>query len=148
MSQTTDTDDTTTATLIQCTNTKRDEPAPARDLYEPSGYFRDMRSWATARDGPWFILSGKHGLLDPDTVIGPYDARGLSEQQAETAATALAVRGVKTVWVCAGRDYTGTLVPACEAAGIDVIDPFAGLRIGERRQELQARTEGLDDSSA
>lgn len=127
-------------TLIQCTNTKRDEECLAEHLYDESAYYRKMRLWARARGNPWFILSAKHGLLNPNRVTSPYDAVGLTEQQAEDIATELAGMDVDTVDVTAGRKYTDNLVPALKRQGIDVINHFAGLRIGERQKRLEAKT--------
>ena len=132
-------------TLIQCTDGKRDEPAPAKDLYDTSAYFRVMRRWARARGDPWFILSAKHGLVRPDTWLEPYDERGLSVEQAETIATQLHADGVTTVHLTAGRDYTGELVPELEARGIDVVNHFAGERIGTRRSKLEAAARELEN---
>jgi len=134
-------------TLITCTNAKRDEPAPARELYDPSGYFRDMRAYAEARGHPWYILSAKHGLVDPDKTLAPYDAVGLSETQAFEIAAALKEKGVQTVHVTGGAAYTDELTPALEARGIDVIEICRGMRIGERRSWLQNRTRELINGS-
>ena len=131
----------TDVTLISCTNAKRDREAPARLLYDESAYFRKMRAWARSRGDPWYILSAKHGLVEPNEPIAPYDKRGLSKSQAATIAATLSARGVGRVYVCAGRDYLDALTPALEGHSIDVVDPFAGLRIGERMNELKARTD-------
>ena len=133
----------TGVTLIQCTDTKRDEPAPAWHLYEPSNYFTCQRRWALARGQPWYILSAKHGLVHPGRPLRPYDAYGLSAEQAETIATTLADRGVTAVHLNAGRAYTDALVPALERAGMTVFQPFEGLRIGSRMSELNAEAERL-----
>jgi len=134
-------------TLISCTNTKRDEPAAARNLYDPSGYFCDMRAYAEARDRPWFILSAKHGLLAPDERIAPYDAVGLTETQAERIAEELSEQGFQPVHITAGKRYTGPLIPALEGCGIDVVEVCRGMRIGERRSWLQTRTAELLDGT-
>ena len=134
-------------TLIQCTNSKRDEQSPARDLYDESDYFCKMRAWAEARNVPWFILSAKHGLLHPDTVIEPYDERGLHNGQARDIARELSNGGVGLVYLCAGKDYTDPLIPVLERSGIDVVDNFAGMRIGERRKELHKRTAEIVNGS-
>ena len=128
-------------TLIQCTNTKRDQPAPAKDLYDESAYFRKMRAWAESRDCRWYILSAKHGLLHPGTNVEPYDERGLSEPQAAEIAAKLNADGVERVDVCAGRDYLDPLEPELEAYGIEVVDSFAGLKIGERMSKLDSLTD-------
>jgi len=123
-------------TLVQCTGTKRDHEAPARMLYDESAYFRKMRAWARSRGDPWYILSAKHGLVAPGEPLAPYDQRDLSDAQAERIATQLSERGVTRVYVCAGRGYLDPLTPALESQGIDVVDPFAGLQIGERLSKL------------
>ncbi|MDP8969623.1 MAG: hypothetical protein M3N52_03825 [Actinomycetota bacterium] len=43
---------------------------PAADLYR-SQLFSRRRVYAESRGRPWLILSAAHGLVDPDTVVGP-----------------------------------------------------------------------------
>lgn len=134
----------TRVTLIQCTDSKRDESAKARDLYDESRYFRKMRAWAEDREvaygSPWFILSAKHELVAPDEVLEPYDAFGLSEEQAESIAADLDGMGVTATDVTAGRKYTDPLIPALERRGVDVVNHFAGKRIGARERLLKQAT--------
>lgn len=47
------------------------EPAAARDLYV-SPLFARRRARAEASGAPWFIVSGRWGLLDPGDVLAPY----------------------------------------------------------------------------
>lgn len=47
------------------------EPAAARDLYV-SPLFARRRAQAEASGVPWFVVSGRWGLLDPDDVLAPY----------------------------------------------------------------------------
>lgn len=58
--------------LVACVAKKLDRPAPARDLYI-SAWFRKARAYVERQGRQWFILSAKHGLIDPDDVISPYD---------------------------------------------------------------------------
>jgi hypothetical protein len=45
---------------------------PAGALFTSSGFAR-ARDAAVASGRPWFVLSARHGLLDPDDVVGPFD---------------------------------------------------------------------------
>jgi hypothetical protein len=125
------------ATLIQCTKSKRYEATPARDLYDASHLFELMREYAEVCGNPWYILSAKHGLVDPDTVLDPYDEYGLVENQCESIAEELVDMDIDTVEVIAGSAYTDPLTPALEAHGIEVIELCRGLRIGNRMQRLK-----------
>lgn len=59
--------------LVSCVKTKRDEPAAPRNLYT-SPYFEKMRDYAEQNHDDWWILSAKHGLLNPDAdLIEPYN---------------------------------------------------------------------------
>lgn len=136
------------ATLIQCTNSKREGTHPARDLYDDSRYFRRMRAWAEAKDQPWFILSAKHGILHPDDEVSDYDARGLSDEQVGEIAAELVEMGFESVDITAGMDYTDPLVPELERRGVDVVNHFAGKRIGTREMLLEKETNRLRAWSA
>ncbi len=59
--------------FVSCVKLKVDHPAPARDLYMRSPWFRGARRYAERQAHSWFILSAAHGLLDPDYEIAPYD---------------------------------------------------------------------------
>ena len=47
------------------------EPAAVRDLYI-SPLFAQRRARAEASGVPWFVVSGRWGLLDPDDFLAPY----------------------------------------------------------------------------
>lgn len=64
----------TTIGLVGCAAAKLRRPAPARDLYT-SQLFRKASEYAELHSDRWFILSAKHGLVHPDTVLEPYDAK-------------------------------------------------------------------------
>jgi len=128
-------------TLIQCTNTKRDGRHKAKDLYDESTYYCIMREWARSTGNPWFILSAKHGLLEPMREIDDYNEVGISQGQAVEIATELDDKGVTEVLITAGKKYTDPLTPELERFGIDVIEVCRGMRIGERMAELKGRTE-------
>ncbi len=58
--------------LVSCVKTKRTEATHARDLYT-SPLFRGLRRYAESHADRWYILSAKHGLLDPLTIVDPYE---------------------------------------------------------------------------
>ncbi len=61
-----------TICLVPCASRKCSSRALARDLYE-SALFRKMRAVVEELGTPWFILSAKHGLVQPDQPVDPYD---------------------------------------------------------------------------
>lgn len=64
-----------TIALVACGKAKLDRAAPARDLYI-GNLFRAARAHVEAASyDTWYILSAKHHLVHPDTVIAPYDYR-------------------------------------------------------------------------
>ena len=58
--------------LVGCVKTKRSTRRVAKDLYD-SPLWRCRRAYAEWLGVPWCILSAKHGLLDPDRRIDPYE---------------------------------------------------------------------------
>jgi hypothetical protein len=133
--------------LIQCTNSKRDSPARAKNLYDESDYFCKMKAYAEATGLKYRILSAKHGLLHPEDKIEPYNEFGLSESQAESIALELSAQRVNVVEVIAGKKYTNPLTPALERQGIDVVELCRGEGIGQRKATLTEKTAALENSS-
>lgn len=66
--------------VIPCGGEKLDHSAPARDLYTSSTF---RLAWDAAMaevkaydgDSRILILSALHGLIDPETIIDPYDVK-------------------------------------------------------------------------
>lgn len=58
--------------LIGSSGETADGPAPVGELFRSSGFAR-AREHAVHSRLPWFVLSAKHGLLEPDDVVAPYD---------------------------------------------------------------------------
>ena len=60
--------------LIGCTSKKQDHTCPAIEMYSKSSYFnKKLKYCKNANIDIIFILSAKYGLLDPDTIIEPYN---------------------------------------------------------------------------
>ena len=58
--------------LVSCVKSKLSRPAPARELYT-SMLFRGLRTIAERDCDHWFILSAMHGLVEPWSMIEPYE---------------------------------------------------------------------------
>ncbi|HVL37824.1 MAG TPA: hypothetical protein VM328_00405 [Fimbriimonadaceae bacterium] len=127
--------------LVGCVSTKRGEASAAEDLYI-SPLFERRRAYAQATRKPWFILSALHGIVEPRSVIDPYDVSFKEASTAERREWALQViaqlqnrlgqlRG--TVFeLHAGEEYAHPLVELLGSAGAGVGCPLQGLRIGEQ----------------
>lgn len=128
--------------LLGCVAEKRDHPVPAGDLYV-SDLWHKRRSHAEVLGQPWAILSAEHGLVMPDTVLAPYDRslrnesptyrRRWSEQTAGDVIELCDRLGVRAVEAHAGAAYLESgLIDRLDRAGIRVIWPLRGMRIGEQ----------------
>ncbi|MFA1609876.1 DUF6884 domain-containing protein [Halobellus rubicundus] len=135
--------------LVSCVKTKRDEPAMPKELYT-SDYFEKMHFYAEQYHDDWWILSAKHGLLDPDgEPIEPYDetlsgARVATKREwAERVAGQLDEEGLLsddvTLVLHAGKDYYEELLPLIEDRGVSVEIPTEGLRIGKTKAWYKER---------
>jgi hypothetical protein len=58
--------------LVGCVKSKRPVASPAEDLYV-SSLFKGRRKAVERSSSHWFILSALHGLVEPKTVLEPYD---------------------------------------------------------------------------
>jgi hypothetical protein len=131
--------------LVSCSKSKLDHAAPARELYSPSYVFARSVRYVESRCDEWLILSAKHGLVDPSTVLEPYDETLSGARKARREEWAAGVRKalraryegrpVKFV-LMAGRAYSG----AVEGLGAEVEEPLKGMGTGFRRQWLAAHT--------
>lgn len=123
--------------LIGCVKTKHEVPMAAKDLYR-SSLFTARRSWAQAQDGPWFILSAKHGLLDPTRTISPYDETLRGKSRADQRLwSSNAVEGLvrnledlseADIEIHAGGDYYRFLEPMLQERGAQVTVPLRHTR--------------------
>lgn len=131
--------------LVSCSKSKLGEAAPARELYSPSYVFRKSAEYVEQHCDEWFVLSAKHGLVDPSDVLEPYDETLAGARKARRDEWAAEVREalkeryggrpVKFV-LMAGRAYSG----AVEGLEAEVEEPLKGMGTGFRRQWLAANT--------
>jgi len=127
--------------LVGCVKTKAPEASPARDLYL-SPLFERRRRYAESSGRPWYILSAEHGLLDPDSIIEPYDVY-LADQTADyrqawgewVAAKLTRVRGSidgLVIEVHAGAAYVDAIDEPLRRHGAVLLTPLARLGMGEQ----------------
>ncbi len=132
-----------TVYLVSCVSKKKTGRLPARDMYD-SAWFKKARAYVERRQGRWFILSAEHGLLDPGTLIRPYDQTlnlmRISERREWARSVLSDLRGVLEpddhVVVLAGAKYTEFLLERLRATCEHVDIPMRGMRIGEQLQWL------------
>jgi hypothetical protein len=78
-----------TVGIVACAKRKLPVPCPAWLLYSASGVFSQTFLAAKRSCDAVLILSGKHGLIDPERILRPYDRRldpdapGLRERLAD-----------------------------------------------------------------
>ena len=129
--------------LVSCASEKRPEPAKAKDLYI-SNLFKKSRAYIESTGKPWFILSAKYDLVDPEECICPYNktlnempkekrrkwAEGVLEQ------LLLHLDGVNSVVILAGKRYREFLEPELSNRGFNVCVPMR--QIGKQLSWLDA----------
>ena len=129
---------TYTLPLASLSRGKARHPAPAREMYA-SPLFRAARAYAERQYGPghWLILWALHGLVDPDTILDPYDLslRQLSAREREAWGDTVAVELTQrfpagtVLWFHAGALYRDMIAPVVAHR---VRFRLAGLGIGEQ----------------
>ena len=60
--------------LVASSGAHGSAPVPVATLFQSPG-FATARAHAERSGLPWFVLSAKHGLLDPGDVVSPYDVQ-------------------------------------------------------------------------
>jgi len=137
-----------TVYLVSCVGMKKRGTHPAKDLYD-SPWFKKARAYVERQGGPWYILSAKYGLLDPDEKIPPYEMTLNNMPAAERRAWARSVledlrrviRPTDHIVFLAGQRYREYLIAEVRRVSSEVSVPMEGLGIGEQLAWLTQRTE-------
>lgn len=148
--------------LVGCGKAKLDRAAPARELYTGS-LFRAAARWADRHADRWYVLSAKHGVVDPDNVLDPYNYSMMDLAQSDRSGR-IAHPGPLNLWatrcraalfstrereaarlspgdhvvLLAGAAYTDVLVPWLTARPwtVTISEPLRGKGIGQRLRWL------------
>ena len=139
--------------LVGCGKGKATTPARASELYT-SALFRGRREYVERTCDVWYVLSAKHGLLEPDRILEPYEqtVKSASRQERRDWSQRV-VRDLRervgslngiVVEIHAGDEYRAYgLVDGLIAEGAQVEVPVAGLPLGKQlafyRQCAQSR---------
>ncbi len=138
--------------VLSCTRRKGHEAAPAEELYT-SEWFRKARAYAEATGGRWFILSAKHGLVEPRQVLAPYE-HSLREMPAwrrrcwgRNAAIEIGrriTRPTRVVFLCGSpyREPVLEFLRYCTGHPVEAVAPIEGLGIGQQLAWLTAQIAG------
>ena len=132
--------------LVSCVSAKKAYPARAKDLYV-SPLFRKARSCAAALGCPWYILSAKYGLVDPNETIEPYEKTLNTMRKDERREWAHGVlealdpilSDVKSVTILAGKAYREFLEPELHRREIAVNVPMEEMGIGRQLSWLDGQ---------
>lgn len=127
--------------LVSCTKSKKDEASKPKELYMESQLFRKKRNYVEKNHDAWYILSAKHGLLDPDgEPIDPYDEtlsgarKERKEKWSGKVFKQMEDEGLldhKLVFHC-GKDYSEFLIEKLDEKGVEYEIPTEGLGLGEK----------------
>jgi hypothetical protein len=131
-------------TFVSCVKTKSTTRELAENLYI-SPWFRMASEWARRNSDRWFILSAEYGLLDPRTLVDPYE-RSLNKmhvgdrfywsERVVEQIDDLKLTGARA-WVLAGKNYRRFLMDPLEARFDRVSIPMEGLQMGQQLSWLK-----------
>lgn len=132
--------------LVSCSQQKLSHSAPARELY-CSPLFKLSLKYAESLCETTYVLSAKHGLVELDQVLDPYDMPlGKMSKQMRNAwgcrvASSIFQRHKEGQFLLlAGVDYMLALRYGTRHENQSRIeDPLKGMMIGERLSLLKAR---------
>lgn len=125
--------------LVACGSKKQKHKIEAEYLYT-SSLFRKSRDFARFSNHPWYILSAKYGLVNPNSVIEPYDVslKNLGSEKRKIWAKNV-LNSLKNVDVSgkifvflAGKSYRENLIPVLKKLGYSIEIPLEGLPIGKQ----------------
>ena len=128
--------------MVGCVKSKKSRSSAAKDLYI-SPLFKGRRAYVEEHCDRWFILSAKHGLVEPDEVIEPYDValatQSIPERRRWAADVVAAIREElgdlkgMTFEIHSGASYREFgLAADLVRLGANVENPVAGLSFGQQ----------------
>jgi len=134
--------------LVSCVSLKSDKPTKAADLYT-SPWFVKARQFASMHFDRWYILSAEYGLVNPGSVVAPYEKTLCKMTRDEKSAWAARVfcrledstRPSDEITILAGTHYRQYLLPLLRKRGNTVHVPMEGLGIGRQLSWLSRQNQ-------
>lgn len=130
--------------LISCVKSKLKVPAKVKDLYISTLFQYNLRYARQLHPYAIYVLSAKHGLLDLEQIIAPYEMTLNTMSEGENKAWSRKVLDSlqhkcdldSDLFVfLAGVNYRKYLIPRLKHYEI----PFEGMPFGKQLQELKRR---------
>lgn len=130
--------------IVQCVGAKANSRRKASELYI-SDLFRKAKEYATRNYDRWYILSAKYGLVNPDSIIEPYD-KTLNKMPnherlrwAEQVYSILAkyTKPNDEITFIAGIKYRQHLIALLSQRGNKTFVPMEGMGIGKQLKWLK-----------
>jgi len=130
--------------LVSCVSEKRNTPMPAEELYD-SDLFRKASSFIKKKGASWLILSAKYGVVNPATIIEPYNETlnkmGVGQRRVWASRVSEELKKYihpgDTVVFFAGARYREFLIEPILKIGCHIEIPMDGLRIGKQLKWLK-----------
>ena len=128
--------------LISCVKSKLKVPAKVKDLYTSTLFQYTLRYARKLKPDAIYVLSAKHGLLDLEQIIAPYEMTLITMSEEEKKAWSRKVLDSlqkkadldSDMFVfLAGVNYRKYLIPELKHFEI----PFEGMPFGTQLQELK-----------
>ena len=128
--------------LISCVKSKLKVPAKVKDLYTSTLFQYTLRYARKLKPDAIYVLSAKHGLLDLEQIIAPYEMTLITMSEEEKKAWSRKVLDSlqkkadldSDMFVfLAGVNYRKYLIPELKHFEI----PFEGMPFGKQLQELK-----------
>lgn len=133
-----------TIALVACGSKKTAHATTAADIYL-STLFKSAKNFAEAFASNWYILSAKHGVIQPLEIIEPYDEtlNDMDITQKNIWGEAVIqqltkfVQAPAEIWLMAGKSYREPIEHKLIQMGYSVHSPLSGLGIGQQVSWLQ-----------
>ncbi len=126
--------------LISCSKGKKNYSCKSMYMYD-SVLFKKAKKYVESQNYcEWFILSAKHGLLNPENIIEPYDltlnnmGRDNLIKWSNSVFIQLCQMNISVIDFYAGDNYRKYLIPLLEFENIECNIPLKGLGIGQQLQ--------------